>query len=106
MQRREGNLPLLRKQIQLLADNRRTVAAVCRCSSLRNAESGTASNKGQPLPSVHEELVGTQRQLQERSLLPKTDMEKDKFINLFCVWWMGESGWPEFYRDQVSSPGV
>lgn len=46
------------------------------------------------------------RKLQEQSLLPKTDVEKDKFIKLFRVWWMGEPGWPEFYRDQVSSPGV
>lgn len=33
-------------------------------------------------------------------------MKKDKFINLFCVWLMGESGLPEFYKNRVSSPGV
>lgn len=34
------------------------------------------------------------------------DVKKDKCINLFCVWLMGESRQPVFYKNQVSSPGV
>lgn len=57
MQRCPRNLPLFRKQIQLLADYSRTDPTVCRTPTLGNPESGTAPDAGGPVPGVHEELV-------------------------------------------------
>lgn len=87
-----GNVPLLCQQVQLLADHGGAGAAVCQCSSVRDSESRAASDSRQPLPGVHEELVVTEMQLWEKSLLPQVRhhwLEEDKFTTLICVF----DGW-------------
>lgn len=88
-------MPLLCKQVQLLADHCWAVTAVCRCSSLWNSESRTASDEGQPLPSVHEELV-TEMQTTWTVFVTKSRhhwCEGDEFITCFvCGWYWNQDG--------------
>lgn len=82
VQRCPGNVPLLCQQVQLLADHGGAAAAVCQRSSLRDSQGGAAPDSRQPLPGVHEELVGTEMQRNGNSLCqPRLDSAGCRRVN-------------------------